>query len=618
MLIVAFIVASNAESPFEIKRRSLDRRLQGSVRMGMFVAMFSCFFNFFQLTELDDFALPRSTSYVLDMSRPFEWICTCPLMQVVLVLVAGDKVPDYRLYMMPLLSLSVLILGVVAVSIENEIGRLMVFVFSFCIALTMFYFNRLMVLECSDGEEGIFIGSSPFRKLSLLLIVTWFPFPIWFFLSPEGTSVVTDIKVIQVGWAVLNIIAKGTFLVYLQKTKNDYFSEVLRDHQEFHGNGGDLTTETKHKFSELGNQDFTSIDLGSVVDEAMSFVALEAKKGRLNHLLKSARIDSCTKLDALDEGACRDASLPWELVYVMKRRLQARRTGQAVDIAAHNLMHQVGKNGHVAHHNMHTNGTSHLMSFVHEKDCNALRKAIADAESAGAKDEHLEIGRARLQEVRRWQIVREYLGKDEDFRAKIEGWDTARVQGAVEVADALGLMKLAREGRGNLDELHRRIASSKAAVKKGIALFKGQDFDAAVMSFSEAVEANPQNAEAFLNRSAAHGRLQNWDEAAADAACSIELDPGNVKAHHSRILALLHLGQAQAALDACTVGIAQHGEHDLLLRVRDKAQRRVSREQEEEQTLHEDALDAVAAEQAGVDEVDMTPRVPGASIRIAI
>jgi hypothetical protein len=50
-----------------------------------YVALFSCFFNLFQLTEVDDFLLPGTDStnggFTLDFARPIEWICTCPLMQ---------------------------------------------------------------------------------------------------------------------------------------------------------------------------------------------------------------------------------------------------------------------------------------------------------------------------------------------------------------------------------------------------------------------------------------------------------------------------------------------------------------------------------------------------------
>jgi hypothetical protein len=53
----------------------------------------------------------------------------------------------------------------------------------------MFYHNILQIRENSEGEEGAFVGDSEFRKLSLLLIVPWIPFPLWCrLLAAEGPS----------------------------------------------------------------------------------------------------------------------------------------------------------------------------------------------------------------------------------------------------------------------------------------------------------------------------------------------------------------------------------------------------------------------------------------------
>eukprot|EP00972_Heterocapsa_arctica_P095995 14162625-Heterocapsa_arctica.AAC.1 len=83
-----------------IQRASLEKRLQTCCAIDTYVAMFSAFFNIFQLTEVDNMMLPHTDSgnggFTLDFARPIEWICTCPLMQVVLVLMGGSKIPEYR------------------------------------------------------------------------------------------------------------------------------------------------------------------------------------------------------------------------------------------------------------------------------------------------------------------------------------------------------------------------------------------------------------------------------------------------------------------------------------------------------------------------------------------
>ena len=44
-------------------------------------------------------------------SQSQEWIATCPIMQLKLVALAGARVPSYRRFMMPLLSVAVLLCG---------------------------------------------------------------------------------------------------------------------------------------------------------------------------------------------------------------------------------------------------------------------------------------------------------------------------------------------------------------------------------------------------------------------------------------------------------------------------------------------------------------------------
>ncbi|CAE7685124.1 petJ, partial [Symbiodinium sp. CCMP2456] len=77
----------------------------------------------------------------------------------------------------------------------------------------------MQIKENSEGEESILAGDSDFRKLSIVLIVTWFPFPLWFSLSVEGFSVITDGFIIEMGWVILNIVSKFLFIIMMQRYK---------------------------------------------------------------------------------------------------------------------------------------------------------------------------------------------------------------------------------------------------------------------------------------------------------------------------------------------------------------------------------------------------------------
>ena len=87
--------------------------------------------------------------------------------------------------------------------------------FGFCLFCTYSYFGAQMISENSDGEESFFQGDSDYRKMIVITSLTWFPFPIWFAISPEGLGYIDNILIIQMGWAFLNILAKFTFIFYL-------------------------------------------------------------------------------------------------------------------------------------------------------------------------------------------------------------------------------------------------------------------------------------------------------------------------------------------------------------------------------------------------------------------
>eukprot|EP00439_Symbiodinium_sp_Y106_P043111 s804_g5.t1 len=55
-----------------IQQASLEKRLTTCCFFGVYVGAVSAFFNFFQLTEVDDILLERPGNFVLDFSRPID------------------------------------------------------------------------------------------------------------------------------------------------------------------------------------------------------------------------------------------------------------------------------------------------------------------------------------------------------------------------------------------------------------------------------------------------------------------------------------------------------------------------------------------------------------------
>jgi len=317
-----------------IQQAALEKRLTVCCFLGVYVGAFSAFFNFFQLTEVDNFDLDRGSKFTLDFSRPLEWIMTCPLMQLSLVLMGGSRIPEYRRALMPGLSMLTLFCGTASMLLSGS------FVFvaygvGLCFCGCMFYLNRVQILEHSNGQECFLYGDSEFRKATILLIATWFPFPTWFALSPEGFGVINDVLIVQVGWAFLNIVSKFSFIFYIQRIKDNYCSR-LKVKREFYSaqnsvvpqatvNPDGSVTPPYHNSAQNKKADKQAGELGAIVVETMNFLGMAQNSERFLRLLHHCDIHSVEQLEKLTPDECAAKQLPADLVSAVQKRLKVWR-----------------------------------------------------------------------------------------------------------------------------------------------------------------------------------------------------------------------------------------------------------------------------------------------------
>ncbi|CAG9860015.1 unnamed protein product [Phyllotreta striolata] len=78
--------------------------------------------------------------------------------------------------------------------------------------------------------------------------------------------------------------------------------------------------------------------------------------------------------------------------------------------------------------------------------------------------------------------------------------------------------------------------------------FKKQDFNNAIDLYTKAIEANPDVAVYYANRSFAYLKTECFGYALADASRSVELDKAYVKGYYRRAAALMSLGKFKEAL----------------------------------------------------------------------
>ena len=95
-----------------VQRSILRKRLEYCMFVCLYICFFSCLFNVIQYGPQDDAVFDKieaRDTVILDIGRPIEWILTCPLMQLILPIMGGERVPDWRRYTMPLNSVVILV-----------------------------------------------------------------------------------------------------------------------------------------------------------------------------------------------------------------------------------------------------------------------------------------------------------------------------------------------------------------------------------------------------------------------------------------------------------------------------------------------------------------------------
>merc|ERR1719262_1282027 len=140
-------------------------------------------------------------------------------MQLCLVVVGGEKVKPYRTWAMPMTSAVILIFGTVSALTSDPTIKMLCYLAGATFFLLL---TQLMNETIRDSHEGesLCYGSSAIRGAALLVFLTWFPFPVWYALSPEGFNIITNAPLMKIVVAFLNVFSKGTFTLFLMRVRD--------------------------------------------------------------------------------------------------------------------------------------------------------------------------------------------------------------------------------------------------------------------------------------------------------------------------------------------------------------------------------------------------------------
>jgi bacteriorhodopsin len=316
MFLAFYIIFSqNDISMRVVKRSSLKMRLDYCVTINLYICFFSCLFNVIQLAEWDDVEIP-SVNSTLDLARPIEWILTCPLMQICLVVVGGERVKESRAVSAPMTSAIILCWGTASALAPWTTVKVLCYICgAFCFLLLCSLMNET-IRESTNGLESLCSGSSSVRSLTLLVVFTWVPFPIWYALSPEGFNIIKNAPLMRIAVAFLNVISKGTFILFLMRLRsNEKLTISLKAE-------GTVVASTEDK---LGRDSYG----GRLVAETLRAIGRMEETETILKLLDAHMITSLGDILVLTPEYCEQIGLPWTFVYAFKEQYRKSQVNNA-------------------------------------------------------------------------------------------------------------------------------------------------------------------------------------------------------------------------------------------------------------------------------------------------
>jgi bacteriorhodopsin len=327
-----WIVSGALHADLHIVQRSvLKKRIEYSMYVCLYVCFFSCLFNCMQFGPQDDIVMSHIDArddVILDVGRPIEWILTCPLMQLVLPIIGGEKVPDYRRWTMPLNAFVVLCFGLTA-SLQTNLEFKLAFYFCgvTCFMVMLNQMNRC-IYDASGGEENLCMGKSVMRNLTVIVAVTWIPFPIWYALSPEGFNVIKNAAAMKIAVAFLNVFSKGAFIFYLNRVRADLeVREQAMAQMKLKHESNDV--EEGKTDGSVGPGTTLHKNTAAIIQDVLGSMGRGADFEAVKDILEGHMITTSDDILVLTAPYCDSIALPWGFVTACKQKIRSQKAEMA-------------------------------------------------------------------------------------------------------------------------------------------------------------------------------------------------------------------------------------------------------------------------------------------------
>jgi bacteriorhodopsin len=330
-LMSVWLMSHQTEMNFGIVQRSiLGKRLDFCMTLSLYISFFSALFNAIQLMDDDNLVIEtlKGEDLVLDLGRPVEWMLTCPLMQLAVPILAGEKIPDSRRVSMPLLAFTVLSFGLLSTIASNIALKALMYSGGVLFFMAMLWQMNACIMEASNGGESLLSGSSFLRGLVVIIASTWIPFPIWYALSPEGFDIIQDAAGMKVAVAFLNVFSKGSFMMYLARIRTDHQTRqktlVAVGYIE-EGNGvSKVNDSVSGKNNPYASKD-SEMDKVTcmLVKEVLECMGRSKDTDNVLQCLAAHLVTNNDDILALTKEYCAEIDMPWGLILALKSKIRS-------------------------------------------------------------------------------------------------------------------------------------------------------------------------------------------------------------------------------------------------------------------------------------------------------
>eukprot|EP00931_Biecheleriopsis_adriatica_P040533 TRINITY_DN23232_c0_g1_i1.p1 TRINITY_DN23232_c0_g1~~TRINITY_DN23232_c0_g1_i1.p1 ORF type:complete len:400 (-),score=66.53 TRINITY_DN23232_c0_g1_i1:30-1229(-) len=209
----------------KLQAAQLRTRLRFAVASAAYLCVMSTFLGLVHCTDFE-YQMQELLGKDTLIIRPLEYLLSCHVMMLSLVILSGEETPIRRQVEVVTLTIFILLSGFAANCAQTGSAIKWMFFSTGCLAFVCLSHRlEVTVQEHSKRTERLFsisLHGSVFKHLVMKVILTWIMFPIWWLISADGLDLVHDPDANVLVTASLNIFAKGLYVVFVVNMYDKY------------------------------------------------------------------------------------------------------------------------------------------------------------------------------------------------------------------------------------------------------------------------------------------------------------------------------------------------------------------------------------------------------------